>query len=266
MTSASPQGARAQRFAGRVVVATGVATGIGQATARLFGAEGASVVCVDLDAAGAEATAALLRDGGAAAIAVGADISDPADVEAMAEVVICEFGRVDVLFNNAGIAVGGAVHETSEEDWARCLDVDLTGTYRCCKALVPHLLERPSASIVNTCSAFATIAGPQFAAYQAAKGGVRGLTISMARDLGPSIRVNCVSPGVVETPAIRAILASVPEGEVMEREMIESNRILKRMARPEEVGEAVLFLASDQASFITGQDLLVDGGMTVVAR
>jgi NAD(P)-dependent dehydrogenase (short-subunit alcohol dehydrogenase family) len=110
------------------------------------------------------------------------------------------------------------------------------------------------------------MASPGFAAYHAAKGGVRSLTISMARDLGPAIRVNCVSPGVVDTPPVRSGIAAAADGGRLERELVAQSRILGRMARPDEIGHAVLFLASDQASYITGQDLVVDGGLTVVAR
>jgi NAD(P)-dependent dehydrogenase (short-subunit alcohol dehydrogenase family) len=144
--------------------------------------------------------------------------------------------------------------------------VNLTGTYLCSKALAPAMIEKQSGSIVNICSYFARVASPGFAAYHAAKGGVRSLTISMARDLGPAIRVNCVSPGVVDTPPVRSGIAAAADGAQLERELVAQSRILRRLARPEEIGQVVLFLASDHASYVTGHDLVADGGLTVVTR
>jgi NAD(P)-dependent dehydrogenase (short-subunit alcohol dehydrogenase family) len=245
---------------------TGAGSGIGAATAALFGIAGGHVVCADVDAAGAERTVAEIVTAGGNATAVAADVSEPEGGERIAAAAREATGRVDVLFNNAGVASAGAVHEISLEEWHRCLGINLNGPFYVSRAVVPLILETGGGAIVNMASVLATMAEPERAAYCASKGGVRALTVAMARDLAPHVRVNSISPGVIHTPAVDAILAASDDPAALEAEMASANRILKRMARPAEVGGVVLFLASDAASFITGQDVMIDGGMSVTMR
>jgi NAD(P)-dependent dehydrogenase (short-subunit alcohol dehydrogenase family) len=255
-----------RRFDAHVAVVTGAASGIGAATAARFGAEGARVGCLDIDAEGAARSAAVIEGAGGTALALATDVADPDAVARAGRRIHDELGEPTIIFNNAGFGVLGAVHEVTDADWARCMAVNLDSIRLLARAVVPSMLARGSGAIVNNCSAFASVASPDLAAYHAAKGAVRALTLSMARDLGPSIRVNCVSPGVVDTEAVRASITSAEDPQLFARQLVESNRVLRRLARPEEIASTVLFLASEDASFITGHDLVVDGGMTVVAR
>jgi NAD(P)-dependent dehydrogenase (short-subunit alcohol dehydrogenase family) len=257
---------RIARFESQVVVVTGAGSGIGAATAKLFAAEGAHVVCVDKDLETASGTADAIRAAGGVATPYLLDVGNREQVRIVADQILTQIGTPDVLFNNAGMSVAGSVANVADAYWDLCIAIDLTGVMAVSRAFLPNMVERGSGAIVNTCSTFSTLAAPDFAAYHAAKGGVRALTVSMARDFGPAIRVNCVSPGVVGTEGLTRRVSNSPDPETAERELAESNRILLRLARPEEIGYPVLFLASDEASFITGQDLVVDGGMTVVAR
>ncbi len=248
------------RFDGKVAVVTGAGVGIGAACALGLAAEGASVVCLDIDADAARRSVEEIAAAGGRGEAVVADVSESDAVREAFDRIIERHGRVDVLVANAVLRSPGTVAEVSPEDWRRCLAVSLDGVFHCSQGALRGM-ER--GSIVTLCSAFARTAGPRFAAYMAAKGGIKSLTLSMARDLGPAIRVNCVSPGVVDTPAVQGIMSGSAQ---LAAQIEASNKIIGRLARPEEVAAAVLFLASEEASFITGHDLVVDGGMSIVAR
>lgn len=224
------------------------------------------MVCVDKDIASAKATVAEVLARGGAASPIQLDISDRPAVREAADVILQQIGVPDVLFNNAGMSVPGSTAVVTDADWDLCISIDLTGVMAVSRAFLPGMIARGSGAIVNTCSTFATLAAPEFAAYHAAKGGVRALTTSMARDFGPAIRVNCVSPGVVGTEGLDRRIANSPDPIASAKVLAESNRIMLRLARPDEIARPVLFLASDDASFITGHDLVIDGGMTVVAR
>jgi NAD(P)-dependent dehydrogenase (short-subunit alcohol dehydrogenase family) len=245
-------------------VVTGAGSGIGAAAARRLAAAGAEVMCVDVNVAAVAGVLDEIDALGGRAAGFAADVSSSDEVRAMAAAVQDQGGPVDILFNNAGIAVDGAVHDLAEADWARCLAVNLTGTFLVSKAFLPRMLSRGGA-IVNNCSSLATAGSPAFAAYHASKGGVRALTVSMARDYGPGVRVNSVSAGPTETAALRAAIQRHPRPLEIERQLVESAKILRRLACPEEIAAAVVFLASDDASYITGHDLVIDGGQTSVA-
>jgi meso-butanediol dehydrogenase/(S,S)-butanediol dehydrogenase/diacetyl reductase len=243
-----------ERFRGRVVVITGAASGIGAAAARRFTAEGARVVLGDLDGAGLDRVVAELG-GPAVAAAVPTDVSVQADVEALVSAAVATFGRLDVLVNNAGISQFGHVTEIDAEQWHRVMAVDVDSVFYGCRAALPHLAE-VGGSIVNTCSISGLFADPGLVAYNTAKGAVANLTRNLAVDhAAEGVRVNSVCPGGTVTPMVDRVIARWAD---------EYARLvpLGRPGQPAEIAAAMAFLASDDASYITGHNLVVDGGVT----
>jgi NAD(P)-dependent dehydrogenase (short-subunit alcohol dehydrogenase family) len=249
------------RFDNQVAVVTGAAKGIGWGIATVFAREGAKVVVVDWDADTGERTAAEIRRDGGEAIFVKCDVSNEEQVKAMIQATLDKYGRLDVLVNNAGIGVYKTVLDASSEDWDRALAVNLKGVFLCSKYAIPHMQEQGKGAIVNISSvhSYATVNG--VAPYAASKGGITALTRNMAIDYGPAIRVNSIAPGWVLTPLIQGIFDSYPD-PAEQRRQIEQRQVMKRIGRPEDIGYAAAFLASDEASFITGTQLYVDGGLT----
>ena len=254
-------------MAGKVCVVTGAGSGIGAATAELFAEHGASaVVCADVDLDAAEATARRIDDAGHTAAAVAVDVSRPEDCARLAARVVDAFSGVHVLHNNAGVGRPGAVDELADSDWDLTIGVNLRGTFLMSKALLPTMLaQKAPSSIVNTCSTFATVGSPRLAAYHASKGGVRALTRQMARDYSPRIRVNSVSPGVTDTGMTRGGVATEEDPAGAWRHLAGTNHYFGRAATPREIAHGVLFLASDEAGFVTGHDLVMSGGQGEVA-
>lgn len=253
----------ADRLAGKVALITGAGSGIGRAAAELFAAEGARVAVVDLDGdAAKETVAAIEHDGGEAFAAVG-NVALAGDMERAVAATVEAFGRLDVLYNNAGVGSTGSVAEAEEADWDRCFDVNVKGTFLASRAAVPHLAEDGGA-IVNQASVAALVAVPQFAAYCAAKGAVVSLTRSMAIDLAPrGIRVNAICPGTVYTPLMEPLLRARGGGDLDAGLAATLTKYpIGRLGVPEDIARTALFLASSESSFATGGVFTVDGGMT----
>jgi NAD(P)-dependent dehydrogenase (short-subunit alcohol dehydrogenase family) len=251
------------RLDGKVAVITGAATGIGRATAVLFASEGARVVFGDVNDVEADETLRLVGAVGGEARYLHCDVRQSADVERLVQAAVDAYGQLDVMMNNVGVNFYGKVHETSDEDWAACLNLNLGSVFRGMRAAIPHMLSAGKGAIVNTASNQGLVAFNGFAAYAAAKGAIVQLTRQASLDYAPNnIRVNCICPGAVRTPMNPELLdPSLDGGARLERS---SSRIpMLRIGEPEEVAEAALYLASDAAAWVTGLALVIDGGVTV---
>lgn len=246
---------------GKVALITGGTRGIGYATALLFLKEGAKVAITGRsEKYGKEAVDKLKNEGFKDVVFIQGDVSKSADAERMIQTTIKQLGHLDILFNNAGIWIEGTAETTSEADWDSIIDVNLKGTFLCSKYALPYL-KKTKGVIVNTASCDGLVAEPKCVAYCASKGGVVLLTKAMALDHAKEgIRVNCVCPGAIMTPMLeQGLPQSGPVREKYFKETVESHPI-GRIGEPEEVAKAVLFLASDDSSFVTGTALSIDGG------
>lgn len=245
---------------GKVVIVTGAKSGIGLATAVRFADEGARVVVADVREASQEASELAKR--GAEAVFVQVDVSNGSQVAALIEKTVAIFGRLDILVNNAGIEFAKKVTDTTEAEWERLMNVNLKGVFLCSKSAIPVMQRNGGGVIVNVASELGLVGGSEIAAYTASKGGVVQLTKAMAIDhASDGIRVNCIAPGPVSTPLLEEIIKSASNAE-QERQSIVSKTLLKRLARPEEIADVIVFVASDEASYMTGAIVSVDGGWT----
>lgn len=252
-----------------VAIVTGAGHGIGRATAHRLARDGYAVVVADIDHERAVSVVAELRSADATALDVVTDVSDPASVEAMVAASVAAFGRVDVLVNNAGRGHPGRVHELELDDWRRVTDTTLASVYYGARYAIPHMLRQGGGRIVNIASVQAFVASRGNAAYNAAKGGVINLTRSIALDYAlENIRCNCICPGHIrvrprEETAQRMAAREIPYPQARTVEELEAMHPLGRVGTPEEIAEAVAFLASPASSFITGAALVADGGLTI---
>ena len=246
------------RLKDKVAIITGAASGIGKATAKLFAEHGAKVVVADIDKDGGSQTVTQIQNGGNEAIFVETDVTLKVNTEKMVAQTVETYGKLDILFNNAGIAMRLPVAELPEEDWHRCLDVNLTGVFLCAKAAIPAMLKNGGGSIINMSSIYGVVGADVRAAYVASKGGVTNLTRGMALDYAENnIRVNCICPGFVETPLVAGVIKT-PE----EYQALADKHPMRRLGQPEEIAYGALYLASDESAFVTGIALPIDGGYT----
>ncbi len=250
------------RLGDKVSVITGAGSGIGRATALLFAREGSHVVVADLDRAGADETVRQIATEGGAASAFIMDVVDPSAAQRLADRTVAEHGRIDVLFNNAGISGVGTVHETSTELWDRVMAVNVRGVFLVSKYVLPHMLERRAGSIINMSSTIAEIGLAERASYAASKGAILALTRAMQVDYAPfGVRVNALLPGTIHTPFVETYLReSYPDREEGLR-VIRKRQLTAELGQPEDVAYAALFLASDESKFVMGSGLFVDGGV-----
>lgn len=246
----------------KVCLVTGAAKGIGEAVARLFRSEGAQIAMVDVDELAGTALAREIDPAGKHVMFFRCDVSKSDEVTDTVEKVRSKFGKIDILVNNAGVTDNATVVETLEENWDRVLGTNLKGAYLCSKAVIPSMLGNGGGNIVNIGSIASFIGLNNNAAYNASKGGVLMLTRNMALDFASrNIRVNAVCPGMVMTPMLEDFIRIQPDPEAYVR-AVEASTPMGRIGTPDEVAQAVLFLASDDCKYITGSALMVDGGYT----
>src|SRR5438876_9278187 len=251
------------RLKDKVCLITGAGSGIGQASARRFAQEGARVVVADIDLDAAAKTVEEIADRSPDSVAEQVDVTDETQTVALAQRVVDRFGRIDVLFNNAGIAGVGDVLETEPELFDRVMTVNVRGVYLMTRAVVPHMISRRAGSIINMSSCIAEIGLARRVSYAASKGAVLAMTKSMQVDLAPhGIRVNALLPGTILTPFVERYLKEAYSDPEEGMASIRKRQLSQDLGRPEDVAAAALFLASDESKFMMASGLVIDGGMT----
>lgn len=251
--------ARVGRLAGKVALVTGAGRGIGRAIAERLAEEGAAVAVNDIDATSAREAADAIEKLGVGALAVIADVSQSTGVRGVVDAVLQKFGRLDILVNNCGIIRDNLIQKMTEDDFDRVLSVNLKSVWLCCQAVVPHMIERRGGKIVSV-SSRAYMGNPGQTNYSASKAGIIGMTKALALEVGRfGVHVNAVAPGLIDTPLVAGLRDDV-------RQKLIDAQPTRTMGSPRDVANAVLFLVSDEANFITGEVLHVDGGKSIGGR
>lgn len=251
------------KLAGKISIVTGAAAGIGRATSLLFAREGARVAVVDRDATrNAELEKEIAAHGGEA-MALTADVSSAAEVESAVRAVLDRWRRADILFNNAGIVTGGKIHTVPEEEWDHAFAINIKSMYLFSRAVIPVFLKQGGGVILNMSSTTALRPAPDRTLYNATKGAVLAFTRSMALDYAAdNIRVNCLCPGTIDTPSLNDRLNATGNAEELRKQFV-ARQPLRRFGKAEEVAKAALYLVSEDAAFVTGTAMQIDGGMSL---
>jgi NAD(P)-dependent dehydrogenase (short-subunit alcohol dehydrogenase family) len=251
-------------MSGKVMIVSGGASGLGLAAAIKFAKNGYDIVIIDINEEKGRKAEQQIKDSGRDAVFCNCDISDNEQVQRAAKITREKFGRADVLINNAGLEIRGSILQCTEEDWTRTYDINLKGIYYMSMAFVPLMMEQGAGAVVNTGSILGYRTVGERSAYSSSKGAIDTLTRTMAFDLaGENIRVNCVAPGAIDTPLLRGSINDSPDPKATEQ-FLGAKSVLNRMGTPEEVANVMYFLASDEASFVTGATYFVDGGWSIL--
>jgi meso-butanediol dehydrogenase/(S,S)-butanediol dehydrogenase/diacetyl reductase len=251
------------RLKDKVAIITGAGAGIGRASSLLFAREGARIGAIDVNPEGIESLAEEIRAGRGTAEAILADVSQSSDVQMVVTRVLDRLGRIDILFNNAGIVPHGKIHQTSESEWDRTMAVNVKSIFLFCHRVAPVFQKQGGGVILNTASATVLRNVPDRAAYTASKGAVLALTRSMALDYAKdNIRVNCLCPGTIDTPSLHERLKALGDVESV-RKRFEARQPMGRLGTSEEIAQAALYLVSEEAAFVTGMAFSIDGGFSL---
>ncbi len=255
------------RLKDKVVVLTGAASGIGRSTAILFAKEGAIQIISDINEVGLKETYEMIKDGQENTIFMKVDVTKPAEVKDMIDTTIKKYGKIDILICNAGVVRVGPIEDFPDKDYDLLIDVNLKGTYYTCKYAVPYFKNQKFGSIITLASVAAHIGQVNHANYCSTKAGILGFTRALALDLAPyGVRVNSVSPGATDTPMLQGDVAKQARDRGVDYNMVkkefEEEGVMGRWARPEEIATGILYLATNDSSYMTGADLRLDGGWT----